>query len=85
MERVMENLRPKQLWRFFEEISQIPRPSKKEKAVLEYIIRFAKEHGLPYRQDKAGNVLITKPSSNRFRRAPTVVLQSHVDMVCEKK
>ncbi len=81
---VAENLRPKKLWSYFEEISQIPRPSKKEKAVLEYIIRFAKEYGLHYRQDKLGNVLITKPASKRFKNTPTVVLQSHVDMVCEK-
>jgi len=84
MAYVTEHLKPRQLWRYFEEISRIPRASKKEREVLDYLLQFAHDHGLDHREDGAGNIVMTRPSHPQFARAPVVVLQSHVDMVCEK-
>lgn len=84
MGKILGHLTPEPVWRFFEEICQIPRPSKKEEKIIEYLIDFAKTHQLEYKQDKAGNLLIKKPASAGFEDTKTVVLQSHVDMVCEK-
>ena len=79
----MKDITP-QIWRYFEEICRIPRPSKKEEKICAYIMQFADDHGLPYRQDKAGNIVISKPATSGKERQPCVILQSHVDMVCEK-
>jgi dipeptidase D len=81
---VTEQLLPEPLWRYFEEISHIPRTSRQERKVLDYIIHFASAHGLESRQDEAGNVVVVRPAHSRYRNAPAVVLQSHLDMVCEK-
>ena len=77
-------LQPKDLWHYFEEICQIPRPSKKEEKIAAYLLNFAKEQGLEAKKDEAGNVLIIKPASAGMEQTPTVVLQAHMDMVCEK-
>lgn len=84
MNEVLNTLEPKLIWRYFAEILQIPRPSKKEEKILAYLIDFAKKNQLEYEQDKVGNVLIKAPASAGFEKRKTVVLQSHVDMVCEK-
>ncbi len=84
MERVLGNLQPTRLWELFEDICQVPRPSKKEERILAFLIDFAKKHGLEYLQDKAGNLVIRKPATPGFEGRASVVLQSHVDMVCEK-
>ncbi len=76
-----EGLTPRPVWDFFEQITRIPRPSKHEEKVRDYLVDFAKKRGLAHRVDKTGNVLITKPGTTN---APAVVLQSHMDMVCEK-
>jgi dipeptidase D len=78
------NLEPRVLWRYFEEISRIPRASKKEGRVLEYLLRRAGELGIDCRQDDAGNIVMYRPAHSRYSRAPAAVVQSHVDMVCEK-
>ncbi len=70
--------------RYFEEICRIPRPSKKEEKICAYIKQFAEKNGLPHKQDAAGNILISKPATPGKDRLQTVILQSHVDMVCEK-
>ncbi len=80
----IKELQPTDLWNYFYEITQIPRPSKKEGKILAYLLDFAQKHNLEAKQDKAGNVLITKPATPGKENAPTVVLQGHVDMVCEK-
>jgi dipeptidase D len=72
------------LWHYFEEICKIPRPSKKEDKIIEYLSDFAEKHGLDWKKDSAGNVLITKPATNGYESRQTSVLQSHLDMVCEK-
>lgn len=75
---------PASLFHFFEEISAIPRGSGNEKAVSDYLIHFAKARGLWACQDKAYNVIIRKPASQDAGQAPAVMLQGHLDMVCEK-
>lgn len=80
----LQNLKPEALWHYFEEICRIPRPSKKEGKIAAYLMDFAQKQGLEARQDEAGNVLIKKPAVKGMEKAPVVVLQSHMDMVCEK-
>lgn len=77
-------LQPTAIFRFFEEICQVPRPSKKEEKIRAYLIRFAEERGLAYKVDEAGNVIIFKPATPGKEGLKTVILQSHMDMVCEK-
>lgn len=82
MER--KDLKPEVVFRYFEEVCSVPRPSKKEGKIRTYLLNFAKEHGLEAKTDEAGNVLIKKPASAGLENRKTVVLQSHMDMVCEK-
>ena len=84
MDSVLGHLKPKRLWDIFEEICQIPRPSGNEERILEYLKRFAERHQLEYEQDGAGNLVIRKNASKGYEDRPVVVLQGHVDMVCEK-
>lgn len=77
-------LNPQIVWKYFHEITQVPRPSKKEGKILAYLLDFAKKHNLEYKQDEAGNLVIRKPATPGYENRETVVLQSHVDMVCEK-
>ncbi|KGN71304.1 aminoacyl-histidine dipeptidase [Porphyromonas sp. COT-239 OH1446] len=78
------SLKPQIVWKYFHEITQVPRPSKKEGKILEYLVNFAKQHQLTYKQDEVGNMVISKPATPGYEDRETVVLQSHVDMVCEK-
>ena len=80
----LSSLEPTIVWKYFQEISAIPRPSKKEELITDYILAFAKMHKLYSKTDKAGNILIKKPAQKGFKNKPTIVLQSHLDMVCEK-
>ncbi|MEJ5267366.1 MAG: aminoacyl-histidine dipeptidase [Bacteroidales bacterium] len=77
------NLQPKNVWNYFYQISRVPRPSKKEEKIIKFLLDFAKEHNLEAKRDKAGNVLIKKPATPGMENKKTVVLQSHMDMVCE--
>jgi dipeptidase D len=77
-------LQPEKVFLYFDEICRIPRASKKEEKIMEYLLQFAGRHNLPAKQDAAGNVLISKSASKGMENKPVVVLQSHVDMVCEK-
>ena len=81
---VIENLEPKLLWKYFDDVRKIPRCSKHEEKIREYLVNFAKEQKLDYKTDKPGNVVITKPASPGMEDKPIVILQSHMDMVCEK-
>ena len=78
------DLKPANVFRYFEEICQIPRPSKKEEKIVAYLKAFGEKHQLDTKVDKVGNVLMRKPASPGMENRKTVVLQSHVDMVCEK-
>ncbi len=84
MASVVDGLKPKLLWKHFEDITKIPRPSKHEEQILEYLKNFAKERNLEMREDSTGNIVILRPGSEGGENAPTVIIQSHVDMVCEK-
>ena len=77
-------LKPAGVFRYFEEICQVPRPSKKEEKIVAYLKQFAESHGFDYKVDEVGNVLIKKGATPGYENRKTVVLQSHVDMVCEK-
>ena len=81
---VLENLEPKSVFYFFEEICNIPHGSKNEKKLSDYIVHFAEKKGLYYRQDEKNNVLIKKTATQGYETQPTIILQSHIDMVCEK-
>ena len=80
----IKDLQPQRLWKEFDAITQIPRPSKKEGKIIAYLQEFGKNHNLETRTDAAGNVLICKPATKGYENKPTVILQSHMDMVCEK-
>ncbi|MDR1676182.1 MAG: aminoacyl-histidine dipeptidase [Tannerella sp.] len=80
----LSDLQPVAVWKYFHEVTQIPRPSKKEEKIIRYLEAFAAEHRLPLRKDGAGNVLIRKPATPGYENRPVVILQSHLDMVCEK-
>ncbi|MEE4178643.1 MAG: aminoacyl-histidine dipeptidase [Bacteroides sp.] len=84
MERILGHLKPSRVWEHFEDICQVPRPSKKEEKILKFLIAFAEKNKLEWQQDKVGNLLISKPASRGYENRQSVVLQSHVDMVCEK-
>lgn len=84
MNKEIRNLEPKALWNRFADMCNIARPSKHEDKILEYIIAFAKENGLAYKQDSVRNIVITKAAAAGYQGAPTVILQAHVDMVPEK-
>ena len=69
---------------FFNEIAKIPHGSFNEKAISDYLVAFAKENGLTYKQDDKFNVIIDKPASPGYEDREPVILQAHIDMVCEK-
>lgn len=69
---------------FFKEITRIPRESGHEEQIVAYLQKFAADHGLECKTDEAGNVLIVKEAAPGYENVPTIVLQSHSDMVCEK-
>lgn len=75
---------PKYLWKHFNEIRQIPRCSKNEKAVGEYVVSIAEQHGCEYDRDEIGTIVIRVPATPGHESAGIVILQGHLDMVCEK-
>ena len=84
MTRKLENLQPEKVFYYFEEISNIPRGSGNEKAISDYMVEFAKKHNLWVKQDEANNIYIKKPATKGYENAPTIIMQGHLDMVCEK-
>ena len=81
---ILENFEPKNVFHYFEEICGIPHGSGNTKQISDYLVNFAKEHDLKYVQDDMNNVVIYKPATPGYENAPTVILQGHMDMVCEK-
>ncbi len=81
---VLAQLEPKKLFHFFEELSQIPHGSGNTKEISDYLVSFAKARNLAVRQDESGNVVIVKEATVGYEKAPAVILQGHVDMVCEQ-
>lgn len=82
---VLENYEPKKVFHYFEEICKIPHGSRNTKAISDYLVNFAKERGLAYVQDESNNVIIYKEATPGYENAPTVIIQGHMDMVCEKR
>ncbi|MDE6670120.1 MAG: aminoacyl-histidine dipeptidase, partial [Muribaculaceae bacterium] len=75
---------PELIWQCFDEITKVPRPSTHEEQIRTFLLDFAKKHGIEAKTDKTGNVVMRKPATKGHENAPTVVLQSHMDMVAEK-
>ncbi|MCR4739352.1 MAG: M20/M25/M40 family metallo-hydrolase, partial [Lachnospiraceae bacterium] len=83
--RVLENTEPKEVFYYFEEIAGIPHGSRDTKRISDYLKGFAMEQGLKYIQDEADNVIIFKDGSRGYENSGPVILQAHMDMVCEKE
>lgn len=84
MNQSLSGIEPKELWNHFSQLNAIPRPSKKEERVIEFIVNFGKKLGLETTTDSVGNVIIKKPASIGMEGKQTTVLQSHLDMVHQK-
>lgn len=84
MENVFSELKPERLWYYFGEICKIPRPSRKEELIAAYVMEKGREFGLEVLNDPTGNVLIRKQATKGMENRPVIILQSHLDMVCEK-
>ena len=82
--RVLSELEPKNVFSFFEDICNIPHPSYKEDKISNYLVDFAKSRNLEYYQDALNNVIIIKEASKGYEDAAPIILQGHMDMVCEK-
>lgn len=78
------NLKPERVFHYFREISDIPHESHNEKAISDYIYNFGKKLGLETKQDDLLNVYIRKPATKGYENEPGIILQGHMDMVCEK-
>lgn len=81
----IKELEPKEVWRIFDDITKVARPSKKEENIREYLRSFARQQNLPYREDAKGNIVICKEATLGYEHREGVILQSHMDMVCEKE
>lgn len=84
MNSVLKELKPKNVWNIFEEISRVPRCSKREQRLQEYIERWAAENEIIFRKDDTGNILLVREAKPGYSDYPTLLLQGHQDMVCEK-
>ncbi|ARV14897.1 aminoacyl-histidine dipeptidase [Polaribacter sp. SA4-12] len=84
MSEAVRNLEPKIVWKHFADLNAVPRPSKKEERVIQFMVDFGKSLNLDTLVDKVGNVIITKPATKGLEDRQTVVLQSHLDMVHQK-
>ena len=82
--KILQNLEPREVFEYFEAISNIPRGSGNEKGISDYLLNFGKSLGLESIQDEALNIIIKKPGTKGYENAPTVIIQGHMDMVCEK-
>ena len=85
MEYKITGYKPEKLFHFFEEISAIPRGSGNEKGISDYLVKFAEDRGLWVYQDEAHNVIIKKAGSKGAEDKAAVMLQGHLDMVCDKR
>lgn len=79
----IKELKPELIWGIFDQITKVPRPSKKEEKIRQFLLDFAKEHNISVKTDEVGNVVMSKPATPGKENAPTVILQGHMDMVCE--
>lgn len=84
MTDVIQGLEPELLWKHFDRLRQIPRCSKHESKAIDYVIEVAERNGYEWKKDDAGNCVVKVPATPGYENSPIVVLQGHVDMVCEK-
>jgi len=84
MKSITDGLTPEPVFKYFEEISKIPRGSGNEKAASDYLLNFAKSRNLEVVQDSAMNIVIKKPATSGYENSPTVIIQGHLDIVCDK-
>ena len=82
---VLSNLEPREVFGYFEEICSIPHPSYREKKLSDYCVAFARQHGLEVHQDELGNVIIVKEATAGYEQVEPLIIQGHLDMVCEKE
>jgi dipeptidase D len=80
----LKDIEPQSVWHFFDEVCKVPRPSKHEEKMIDFLLGFATAHNLETRRDHAGNIVIVKSGTKGLENGNVVVLQSHMDMVCEK-
>ena len=80
----MNNLQPTSVFKCFAQVNQIPRPSKHEEKMIDFLLSFGRKLNLDTQRDETGNVIIRKPATPGMEDRQTIVLQSHMDMVCEK-
>ena len=81
---VLMGLEPPGFWAHFEALTRIPRPSREEEAAIEHVRGWAAEHGFEVKQDAGRNLVILVPATPGRESAPTLILQGHLDMVCER-
>lgn len=79
----VKDLKPTRVFEIFDEITKVPRPSKKEEKIRQYLLDFAKKHNLEVKTDAVGNIAMFKAATPGHENAPTVIMQGHMDMVCE--
>ncbi len=84
MSSPLEGLEPRLIWQHFDGIRRVPRPSKHEEKIVEHVLSWAKDRGFEVKRDQVGNLVIRVPATPGHENAPTVILQGHLDMVCEK-
>lgn len=80
----VKDLKPELIWKCFDEVTKIPRPSCHEEQIRDFLLKFAADHGIAAKTDKVGNVVMKKSATPGHDNAPTVILQAHMDMVAEK-
>ena len=80
----IKNLAPELVWNIFDQITKVPRPSKKEEKIRQWLVDFAKQHNIECHLDATGNVLMRTPATPGYEDHQTIVMQGHIDMVCEK-
>ena len=77
-------LEPKLVWELFDAITRVPRPSKKEEKIREFLVDFAKKHNIDYQTDETSNVVMRVPGTKGYENRPCVILQSHMDLPAAK-
>ncbi len=80
----IETLNPQLIWHYFNEVCKVPRPSRHEEKMIDFLLRFAEINNLESKKDEVGNIVLKKPGTKGYEKGNVIVLQSHMDMVCEK-
>lgn len=84
-DRTLDDLEPNLVWQMFKEITKVPRPSKKEGKIRKWVKNWASKNNIKVKEDKTGNLLLSKDAAPGCKKFPTLILQAHLDMVCQKQ